>query len=112
MASHHLLEARGAVIGLADRAGELVVDGEHAAQCFEGAKAEAMEFIVQNGSKIAGKPLHSIHFPSHSLIGMVVRDGAALIPDGNMILRAHDRAVIFTLPGKAKSISSLFQGQV
>ena len=79
---------------------------------FEGAKAEAMEFIVQNGSKIAGKPLHSIHFPAHSLIGMVVRDGAALSPDGNMILRAHDRAVIFTLPGKAKSISSLFQGQV
>ena len=79
---------------------------------FEGAKAEAMEFIVQNDSKIAGKPLRNIHFPAHSLIGMVVRDGSALIPDGNMILRAHDRAVIFTLPGKAKSISSLFQGQV
>jgi len=79
---------------------------------FEGAKAEAMEFIVQNDSKIAGKPLRNIHFPANSLIGMVVRDGAALIPDGNMILRADDRAVIFTLPGKAKNISSLFQGQV
>ena len=76
---------------------------------FEGAKAEAMEVIVQTGAKIAGKPLHKAGFPAQSLIGMVVRDGTAMIPDGNMVLQPEDRAVIFTLPGKSKTLSGLFQ---
>ena len=76
---------------------------------FEGAKAEAMEVIVQTGAKIAGKPLPQAGFPAQSLIGMVVRDGTAMIPDGNMVLQPEDRAVIFTLPGKSKTLSGLFQ---
>ncbi len=78
---------------------------------FEGAKAEAMEVIVPSDAKITGKPLHKVHFPPQALIGMVVRDGNAMIPDGNMVLQANDRAVIFTLPGMAKNISALFQAQ-
>ena len=76
---------------------------------FEGAKAEAMEVIVQTGAKIAGKPLRRAGLPAQSLIGMVVRDGTAMIPDGNMVLQPEDRAVIFTLPGKSKTLSGLFQ---
>jgi len=76
---------------------------------FEGAKAEAMEFVVQQGAKILGNPLRKIDFPAQSLIGMVVRDGNAMIPDGNMVLQPNDRAVIFTLPGKSKMLAGLFQ---
>ena len=79
------------------------------AERLEGAKAEAMEFVVQPGAKILGNPLRKIDFPSQSLIGMVVRDGNAMIPDGNMVLQPNDRAVIFTLPGKSKTLSGLFQ---
>ena len=76
---------------------------------FDGAKAEAMELIVPEGSKLAGKTLANINMPAHSLIGMVVRDGKALIPDGALALKAGDRAVIFTLPDNAQEVSALFQ---
>lgn len=78
---------------------------------FEGAKAEAMELIVQEGAKIIGKPLHKANFPAQSLIGMVVRDGQPMIANGNTVLEAGDRAVIFTLPGKSDEITRLFQVQ-
>ena len=78
---------------------------------FEGAKAEAMEFVVQPGAKILDKPLRKVDFPSQSLIGMIVRAGNVMIPDGNMVLQLEDRAVIFTLPGKGKTLSALFQAQ-
>ena len=75
---------------------------------FDGAKAEAMELIVPEGSKLAGKTLANITLPAQSLIGMVVRNGKALIPDGAIVLKAGDRAVIFTLPDTAQEVSALF----
>lgn len=79
-----------------------------AVMLFDGAKAEAMEVIVPIDSKITGKSLASITMPPQSLIGMVVRGGKALIPDGNLILKEGDRAIIFTLPDTAQEVSALF----
>lgn len=79
-----------------------------AVMLFDGAKAEAMEVIVPSDSKITGKSLASITMPPQSLIGMVVRGGKALIPDGNLILKEGDRAIIFTLPDTAQEVSALF----
>ena len=67
--------------------------------------------MVQPGAKILDKPLRKVDFPSQSLIGMIVRAGNVMIPDGNMVLQLEDRAVIFTLPGKGKTLSALFQAQ-
>ena len=78
---------------------------------FEGAKAEAMEIIVPSNAKITGIPLHKVQFPKQALIGMVVRGATAMIPDGNTILQANDRAVIFTIPAQADLIFSLFQAK-
>ena len=44
-AAHHVGEVRGEMVGLADRAGQGVVDGEHAAERLEGAEAEALGFV-------------------------------------------------------------------
>ena len=79
-----------------------------AVMLFDGAKAEAMEVIVPSDSKITGKSLASLTMPAQSLIGMVVREGKALIPDGNLVLKEGDRAIIFTLPDTAQEVSALF----
>lgn len=79
-----------------------------AVMLFDGAKAEAMEVIVPSDCKITGKSLTSITMPPQSLIGMVVREGKALIPDGNLVLKEGDRAIIFTLPDTAQEVSALF----
>jgi len=78
---------------------------------FEGAKAEAMEIMVSGSAKITGTPLHKIKFPAQALIGMVVRGGNAMIPDGNTVLQANDRAVIFTVPEQVPNIFALFQAR-
>lgn len=78
---------------------------------FEGAKAEAMELIVSEGAKIIGKPLYKCNFPGQALIGTVVRDGKAMIANGNTVIQAGDHAVVFTLPGKADEITRFFQRQ-
>jgi len=78
---------------------------------FEGAKAEAMEIIVSSNAKIAGLPLHKVPLPTQALIGMVVRSGHAMIPDGNTVLQPNDRAVIFTVPDQVNEICALFQAR-
>jgi trk system potassium uptake protein TrkA len=78
---------------------------------FEGAKAEAMELVVAEGAKIIGKPLFKCNFPAEALIGTVVRNGKAMIANGNTVIQAGDHAVVFTLPGKADEIARFFQGQ-
>lgn len=77
---------------------------------FEGAKAEAMEIKVSEGAIIIGKPLSKCNFPAQALIGTVVRDGKAMIANGNTMLEVGDHAVVFTLPGKSDEITRFFQG--
>ncbi len=70
----------------------------------EGAKAEAIEVDLRVGSRIIGKPLKDIRFPRRVLVGAVVRNGATFIPNGQSVLEAGDRIVLFTLPDHAAKI--------
>jgi trk system potassium uptake protein TrkA len=79
---------------------------------FDGAKAEAMEVIVPEGSLVTANPLKKLGMPEQALVGMVVRNGKVIMPDGETCLQVGDRAIIFTLPDTAKEISVLFQGKV
>ena len=46
LAVHQIGEGRACLTGRADRAGELAVDGENAAQRLEGAEAEALALVL------------------------------------------------------------------
>ncbi|MDO0822301.1 Trk system potassium transporter TrkA [Desulfosporosinus nitroreducens] len=74
----------------------------------EGAKAEAMEIVVSAKSSIIGRKLKDAKIPDNILIGALVRGNELIIPDGNTILQAGDRAVIFTLPNLVKKICKTF----
>lgn len=79
---------------------------------FDGAKAEAMEVIIPADSPTTGKPLKNLGMPEEALVGMVVRGKQVIVPDGETILHAGDRAIIFTLPDTASEIADIFQGKV
>lgn len=76
----------------------------------EGAKAEAIEMVVKEGSRVAGKPLKEIKFPRRVLVGAVVRNDATFIPNGKSVLAAGDRIVLFTLPDNAAKILDFAEG--
>ena len=74
----------------------------------EGAKAEAVEVIVQKGAKVAEKKLMEVDLPKSCLVCACVRKNRALIPNGNTILLPGDKIILFCLRGSVKEVVSWF----
>ena len=75
----------------------------------EGAKAEAVEVIVQEGAKVADKKLMDAELPRECLVTAFVRDNEAFIPRGNTILRAGDRVIVLLEAGSSKKVMEYFK---
>lgn len=74
----------------------------------EGAKAEAVEFIVSPGAPVVGHPLKDVKLPKECLICAYVRDGEAYVPNGNSVLAAGDRAILFIRTQYSKEVMKFF----
>ncbi|MBR1730374.1 MAG: Trk system potassium transporter TrkA [Selenomonadaceae bacterium] len=75
----------------------------------EGAKAEAVEVIVQKGAKVAGKKLMDVDLPKECLVCAFVRDNKAAIPNGNTILMPGDRTILFILINHVQKVMEWFK---
>jgi len=71
--------------------------------------SEVLEFLVVLGSKIIGKQLKDIDFPDEALIGGIVRDKEAFIAQGNTIIKAGDRVLVFSRPSVVADIEKFFK---
>ena len=74
----------------------------------KGIDAEAIEFVVAEGSKIAGNRLRDVHFPRGGIVGMLVRGEEVIVPQGDTEVRVGDIAVVFALPTCIRDIEKLF----
>ncbi len=74
----------------------------------EGARAEAVEVIVQSGARVAGKKLMDVKLPKSCLVCAYVRKNKAAIPNGNTILLPGDRTILFCLRGSAQEVMTWF----
>lgn len=78
----------------------------------EGAKAEAVEVIVQDGAPVAGKRLMDVKLPREVLVCAYVRgDGAAVIPNGMTVLQPGDRTILFIQTQGAQKVMKYFKGK-
>jgi len=77
----------------------------------EGAKAEAVEVIVQDGAPVAGVPLMRAKLPRECLVCAYVRGDEAVIPDGNSVLMPGDRAILFIQTQFSKKVMKYFKGK-
>ena len=59
-------------------------------------KAEAVEFYIQNDSKVTGIPLMDMKTKSDVLIGGISRDGKIIIPRGHDMLLKGDSVIVVT----------------
>lgn len=73
-----------------------------------GVRAEILEFIARNHSKITKKKLQNLTFPRFALVGAVRREDEVFIPTGDTQIRAGDRVVIFALRGSVADVEKLF----
>lgn len=75
----------------------------------EGKRAEAVEVIVQEGAKVAGKKLMDVNLPRECLISAFVRGDEAMIPRGDTILEAGDRVIVFLEAGSSNKVMEYFK---
>lgn len=77
----------------------------------EGAKAEAVEVIVQNGAPVANRPLMEAKLPRECLVCAYVRNDEAYIPNGASVLQPGDRAILFIQTKYAQKVMKYFKGR-
>lgn len=73
-------------------------------------KAEALEFRVGEGSRLAGTPLKDLKLKNNMLIGAVIRGGKSIIPNGLTVLQSGDHAVVVTAAGRLTSLDQILEG--
>lgn len=69
---------------------------------------EAIEFEIEEDSKVAGKQLKDAKFPQGAIIGAVIHKGVMNIPSGKNVLNPGDRVIVFSLPSAIEKVQSIF----
>ncbi len=69
-----------------------------------GGQAEVTEVIIEKSLKVVGKKIYELNLPKGIIIGAVVHNGKVLIPNGNTIIDAHDRLIIFCLTSNVDAL--------
>ena len=77
----------------------------------EGAKAEAVEVIVQEDAPVAGIPLMDARLPRECLVCAYVRGDEAVIPNGASVLLPGDRTILFIQTRFAQKVMKYFKGK-
>ena len=77
----------------------------------EGARVQAIEIVLTEGSKAVGLPLMKAGIPRSCLVGAYVRNGHVYIPDGHSVLSAGDSVILIVEADHAQSVISYFKGR-
>ncbi len=75
----------------------------------KGSRAEAVELLVGDGARIVGKPLRDQALPAGAILGALVRGDDVLVPRGDTVVAAGDRAVFFVLPEAVEALGRLLK---
>jgi len=73
-----------------------------------GIDAEAIEFVVDNDSRIAGQALKDVGFPKGGVVATILRGEEIILPRGEDVLHPGDDVIVFALPEAIAEIEALF----
>jgi trk system potassium uptake protein TrkA len=73
-----------------------------------GIDAEAIEFEVDNQSRIAGQALRDVDFPKGGVVGTILRGSEIILPRGDDVLHPGDDVIVFALPDAIPAVEALF----
>jgi len=86
----------------------LISDRVLAVSTLRGINAEIIDFMVSKHSKAAGKKLKNIKFPRGAIVGAIEQLGEVSVAEGESVVHAGDRVVVFCLPETIPNIEKLF----
>jgi len=67
------------------------------------------EIIVPPGSPAAGKPIAELNLPAGTLILLIGRNNAFLVPRGTTTIQENDMLLVFTEPEAFQEIRAKFR---
>jgi trk system potassium uptake protein TrkA len=70
--------------------------------------AEIMQYRLEAGTKIVGKPLQELEFPRQAVLAAVLQGGHVTTPRGDTVLEPGDEAVVFALPDGVDAVERFF----
>ncbi|MCR5349074.1 MAG: NAD-binding protein [Bacilli bacterium] len=76
-----------------------------------GTSLEFIEFRVLHEHAICDRFIKDIRFPSYASIAAIVRNGKAIIPNGNIEIKARDKLYIGTEPVNKKKVYDYLQSK-
>jgi trk system potassium uptake protein TrkA len=74
-----------------------------------GIRADLIEYIAKENSRITKKMLKDIRFPSGAIAGAVLHEDRLVIPKGDTQVQTGDKVVVFSLPHALDDVERLFQ---
>lgn len=82
------------------------IRGVHPIQAGAG---EIIEAEALETSPMIGKPLREVELPDGVRLGAVVRGEVVIIPDGETVIKPHDRVILAALRDQVKQLQHLFR---
>ncbi|MEC9367819.1 MAG: Trk system potassium transporter TrkA [Pseudomonadota bacterium] len=70
---------------------------------------EVIEAEALDTSPLVGKPLRELDLPKGLRIGAIYRNEEVLIPNGETVIAAHDRVVIFAMAEHVREVEQMFR---
>ena len=71
-------------------------------------ESEAIEFQVDEGSRIAGRKLKDVGFPKGGVVGTILRGEDIILPRGDDVVLPGDDVIVFALPDAIPEVEKLF----
>lgn len=72
------------------------------------ADAIVAEMVVRSGAKATQKPVKELQLPTNLTLAGLIRDGKAMMIDGDTLIKANDHVVVLCLDDSLKSTEKLF----
>ncbi len=72
-------------------------------------RAEALEFKIEAGSKVCGKPIMELPLRKHLLLACISRGGEIIIPGGRDEIKPGDRLVVVTTHHGFKDVEDILK---
>lgn len=93
----------------ASRIFQLLLDEDSSnVKCLAMSDAEVAELIVKEDAPITHKPIKDLKLPRDITLGGLIRDGKAMIVNGNTQIQANDHVMVFCLDTVIHKLGKLF----
>jgi trk system potassium uptake protein TrkA len=77
-------------------------------KCLAFANANVTELVARPQSYITKKPVKDLSLPEDMTLGGLIRDGASMVIEGNTLIQANDRVMVFCLNSAMSKLKKYF----